>query len=197
MRYFVRLYLILPLLVITAIMAGCAMRERTLVEEVPYEHQLELAAGYIQAGDDQNALIVLNESIARNPNRPEAYSMLGDIYYASEDLEGAAREYRRAIERGDSDPAVLNNLAWVKTSVGQHGSALSLIERAIEMAPVPLYPYLDTRARILRSMGNLEEARRSAEMALRLTPAQDIEMRQDLETLLDDLRVLEESGGRL
>jgi Flp pilus assembly protein TadD len=196
MRYSIRLHLLIHLLVITAIMAGCAVREQTIIEEVPYDHQLGLAAGYIQAGDDQNAVAALNKATARNPHRPEAYSMLGDIYYASEDLEGAAREYGRAIDRGDSDPTVLNNLAWVKTSLGQHGPALSLIERAVEMAPVPLYPYLDTRARILRSMGNIEEARRSAEMALRLTPAQDIEMRQDLETLLDDLRILEESGGR-
>ncbi len=197
MRYSARSYFLIHLLIITAIAAGCAVREQTILEEVPYERQLELAAGYTQAGDDQNAVTVLNEAAARNPHLPEAYSMLGDIYYASEDLEGAEREYRRAIERGDSDPAVLNNLAWVRTSLGQHGSALSLIERAIEMAPVPLYPYLDTRARILRSLGNLEEARRSAEMALRLVPAQDSGMRQDLETLLDDLRALEESGGRL
>ncbi|TNF45522.1 tetratricopeptide repeat protein [bacterium] len=197
MRYSGRLYPSVLLLVITFIVAGCGARDHITVDEVPYEDRLSMAADFYQAGENQNAVATLKEAAAKTPHRPEAYSMMGDIYYASEDLEGAAREYRRAIERGDSDAAVLNNLAWVETSLGRHGSALSLIERAIEMAPVPLYPYLDTRARILRSMGNLEEARKSAEMALRLTPAQDIEMQQDLKTLLDNLRVLEESGGQL
>jgi len=193
MRYSGKSYLFIHLLAIMVFVAGCAVREQVTVEEVPYEKRLSMAEDYHEAGDVENAAAILNEAVAREPDRPEAYSMLGDIYYGSEDLEGAAREYRRAVERGNSNPTVFNNLAWVETSLGRHGAALSLIERAIEMGPVPLYPYLDTRARILRSMGNLHEARTSAEMALRLTPARDTEMRHDLEVFLDELRALDRS----
>lgn len=194
MRYSVKSFLFIYLMVIFAFVAGCGVRQQVIVEEMPYEKRLLLARDYYEAGEDENAVVLLNEAAAQEPLRPEAHSMLGDIYYRSEEMTEAALEYRRAVERGDSDPVVLNNLAWVETSLGHHGAALSLVERAIEMAPVPLYPYLDTRARILRSMGNIKEARTSAKMALRLTPVHDIGMRQSLEDFLDELPVLEEPG---
>jgi Tfp pilus assembly protein PilF len=195
MRYSGKLHLFIQLLLITMVfIGGCGVREQVIVEEMPYEKRLSLAKSYYEAGEDKNAVVLLNEAVAQDSLRPEAHSMLGDIYYRSENMTEAALEYRRAVERGDSDPVVLNNLAWVETSLGHHGAALSLVEKAIEMAPVPLYPYLDTRARIFRSMGNIKEARISAEMALRLTPVQDIGMRRNLEDFLDELAVLEEPG---
>ncbi len=166
---------------------GCAGVRHPVAAETSYENRLTLAAGYIRSAENRRAEEVLSGAVADRPERPEAYAMLGDMFHSSGDLEMAAEEYRRSIEKGEDDPAVWNNLAWVESGLGYNGAALYHIEKAIEMAPFPLYPYLDTRARILKAMGNVEEARKGAAMALRLTPASDKRMRQALEKLLGEL----------
>ena len=61
------------------------------------------------------------------------------------------------------------------------------------MDPAPLYPYLETRARILIKLERYEEAEADARAALSLTPEYDREMRTQLEDLVKEIEGL--AGG--
>ncbi|UCF30010.1 MAG: tetratricopeptide repeat protein [bacterium] len=163
---------------------GCITVDQQRVTGMPYPDLLKLASIYIQEGNNPNAEMVLEDAVKSEPDRPEAYAMLGDIFYSKDDLPEAALYYLKALERNGEDTVVLNNLAWVEMGQENYSSALAYIERAVEMAPQPLYPYLDTRARIFRAMGDLDKALSSARIALSLTPEHEVEMRADLIKLI-------------
>jgi Tfp pilus assembly protein PilF len=176
------------LIFIMIILAGCAGRGVKDTSKVPYPDRITLATIYRQSGETERAKDVLKNAIKREPDRPEAYIDMGDMLFMEDDLEGAASNYHNAVESGSEDPVMLNNYAWVMTNLGEHGKALSLADRAINMAPKPLYPYLDTRAMVLKFLGNTKEALISAELAMALTPDHDVAMRQHLEKLIEELK---------
>ncbi len=176
-------------LLVALVSTGCATLDRQRIDKMSYQDRLKLASLHVADDQEQMAETVLKGAADREPDRPEAYAMLGDIYYTGHDLPQAALYYLKALERDGGDPVVLNNLAWVEMGMENYRSALSYIERAIEMAPKPLYPYLDTRARIQLSMGDLKGALSSAKMAFSLTPEREIRMRSELTEMF---RVIEE-----
>lgn len=183
-----RSFLVLGFLLYILSLVGCAGPSVRDFSRMPYNDRLTLATIHRQSGEVELAKAVLKRAIEQYPDRPEASIRLGDILFLEDDLQDAADSYQAAVDAGSSDPVMLNNYAWVMTNMGRHGSALSLIERAVNLAPVPLYPYLDTRAMVLRALGNYREALKSAELALALTPDRDEKMRRHLEKLISDLK---------
>jgi tetratricopeptide (TPR) repeat protein len=155
---------------------------------MPYDDRLQLASIYIQGGQVDRALRLLEDAIAQDSGRPEAFAMLGEILWLKADLDGSANYLEKALEIGGDDPVVLNNLAWVEMAHGNVPKALDLIDRAVRMEPVPFYPYLDTRSRILEALGRPEEALTDARTALDLTPEYNKEMRSRLEELISNLK---------
>ena len=102
-------------------------------------------------------------------------------------IAALTRSLARALEVGGDDPGTLNNLAWVELKRGNPEEALHLVERALGSDPSPRYPYLDTRARILKALGRYEEALVQAAAALKMTPEHDPGMRKGLEELIREL----------
>jgi tetratricopeptide (TPR) repeat protein len=154
---------------------------------MPYDDRLRLASIYIQSGQEDRALPLLEDAITQNTGRPEAYAILGEVLYLQGDLEGSARHLARALETGGDNPVVLNNLAWVEMGRGHMERALDLTDRAVRLDPAPIYPYLDTRSRILEALSRYEEALADAKTALRQVPDHDTAMRDRLEKLVRDL----------
>ena len=56
--------------------------------------------------------IVLQE-IDRNPDNPQLYRALGDLYYSTKNYEGVREAYEHSLLLKSDDPHVLNNLAWL------------------------------------------------------------------------------------
>lgn len=175
------------ILVFAFLLASCAGPVRRGDREMAYEDRLRLASIYIQSERFARAVPLLEEAAAREPGRPEAHSMLGEVLFLSGDLEGAARSLYLALDAGGDDPLVLNNLAWIEMQRGRAPEALGLIERALKSDPVPLYPYLDTRARVLKALGRSGEALRDALTARRIVPEHDAGMINQLEDLIREL----------
>jgi tetratricopeptide (TPR) repeat protein len=119
--------------------------------------------------------------------------MLGELFWLKGDLEKSAIHLENALNAGGEDPLILNNLAWVESAKSQPERALALSDRAIVMDPAPLYPYLETRARILIKLERYEEAEADARAALSLTPEYDRKMRTQLEDLVKEIEEL--AGG--
>ena len=168
-------------------LAACAGPSRRETLQMPYDDRIKLASIYMQGGQTDKAVPLLEDAAIQDEDRPEAWAMLGELYWLKEDFSTSSRHLKKALKAGGEDPVVLNNLAWVESAGGKTDKALSYSDRAIAMDPAPLYPYLETRARILVKLERYEEAQADARAALDLTPEYDTKMREGLEELLEEI----------
>lgn len=183
MRAWSRVVTVLLLLIATA----CARVEYRPEQRMTYEDRVRLGTIYMQSGQMERAREVLQGAVAREPDRKEARVLLGEALYNLGSLPAAQEQLETALDRGGDDPVVLNNLAWIRIQMGRSEQALEAIERAVEMSPDPLYPYLDTQARVLAKLGRHREALETARAALSLTPEYDSKAIKALEKLVKEL----------
>jgi len=177
------------------VLVSCAGVPRRAVPLMPYEDRIQLASIYIQKGQPDMAVPLLEDAVDQDQERPEAWAMLGELSWLKGELKESSRYLEKALQKGGEDAVVLNNLAWVESAKGEQERALALADRAIAQDPSPLYPYLETRARVLLELGRYREAAADAEAALSLTPAYDTKMRQQLEQLIGELKDLGAGEG--
>jgi tetratricopeptide (TPR) repeat protein len=83
---------------------------------------------------------VLKKEIAKNPNQPDLYRELGDIYYHWKKYSQAIDYYIRALDISPNDPEALNNLAWLYAtcedeSLRDPRMALNLSKKAASISP--------------------------------------------------------------
>ena len=175
---------------LVATLVSCAGPSRRDTLTMPYEDRLQLASIYIQGGQEDKAVPLLEDAVNQEKERPEAWAMLGELFWLKGDLKKSSIHLENALKAGGEDPLILNNLAWVESAKGIPFRALALIDRAIAMDPAPLYPYLETRARILIKLQRYEEASADARAALSLTPEYDTRMREQLEKLIEEIKEL-------
>lgn len=175
-------------------LVSCAGPSRRDTLQMPYEDRLKLASIYIQGGQEDRAIPLLEDAVIQDKSRSEAWAMLGELFWLKGDLKASSNHLEKALETGGEDPVVLNNLAWVESSKGHPVRALALVDRAIAMNPVPVFPYLETRARVLMKLGRYEEAAVDARAAQSQTPEYDTKMREQLEELLREIEGL--AGGK-
>ncbi len=171
-------------------MVSCASLSRRNILTMPYEDRLQLASIYIQGGQVEKAIPLLEDAVNQERDRPEAWAMLGELFWLKGDLEKSSTYLEKALNAGGEDPLILNNLAWVESARGHPERALALVDRAIAMEPAPLFPYLETRARILMKLQRYEEASADARAALSLTPEYDKDMKEQLEELIGEIEEL-------
>jgi Tfp pilus assembly protein PilF len=173
------------ILAITVVSCAGPSRRDTLT--MPYEDRLQLASIYIQGGQVEKAVPLLEDAVNQERDRPEAWAMLGELFWVKGDLEKSSTYLEKALKAGGEDPLILNNLAWVESAKENPDRALALVDRAVAMDPVPLYPYFETRARILMKLQRYEEALADASAALSLTPDYDKKMREQLGELIKEI----------
>ena len=161
---------------------------------MPYEDRLQLASIYIQGGQEDKAIPLLEDAVIQEEDRPEAWAMLGELFWLKGDLKKSSIHLDQALKTGGEDPLILNNLAWVESAKGHSDRGLALVDRAIAMDPAPLYPYLETRARILMKLQRYDEAAADARAALSLTPEYDRKMRTQLEELIKEIEGLNDGS---
>ncbi|MEO0249637.1 MAG: PEGA domain-containing protein [candidate division WOR-3 bacterium] len=70
------------------------------LRRLPYERRWQIARNHTNAGRRDRALNLLSELAAEEPNRPEAYELMGQIHYLQNDFSQAHQILGRAIERG-------------------------------------------------------------------------------------------------
>ena len=92
--------------------------------------------------------IILRE-IDRNPDSPQLYRMLGDLYYRTKNYSGVQQAYEQSLLLKSDDPHVLNNLAWLYATCEdqQFRDPPRALELALQAAAILQEPHvLDTLA---------------------------------------------------
>lgn len=92
--------------------------------------------------------IVLRE-IDRDPDNPQLYRALGDLYYNTKNYEGVRSAYEQSLLLKGDDPHVLNNLAWLYATCEdrQLRDPPRALELALKAAAIAEEPHiLDTLA---------------------------------------------------
>jgi Zn-dependent protease with chaperone function len=110
--------------------------------------------------------------LERNPDNPNLYSILGDLYLKNEHFGSARTAYRNALRLAPDNTRVLNNLAWLfatcpRLSFRNPREALALAQKAARLKPEA--HILDTLAESFFVNGRYVEAVTAEKMALQVT----------------------------
>jgi tetratricopeptide (TPR) repeat protein len=115
------------------------------------EDNIQVAANLAQVfllTDRPNETVALMNSIAvKAPNSPDVQRLIGTAHQELGRLDLAEEAYRRAMELGTSDPAVLNNRAVVLQALGRSAEAIELLELLRSRG--------DDKLETLNNLGNL------------------------------------------
>lgn len=113
-------------------------------------------------------------TIALDPDRPQAYSLLGSLSLLEGDFSRAVELGERAysLDPNDSDVAAL--LAYTLTYTGEPARAIPLIDRAIKLRPISPQWYKWLLGRAYRLTGRYTKAISVLTEAMRAEPASPI-----------------------
>jgi Zn-dependent protease with chaperone function len=116
----------------------------------------------------------LLQEIARAPDNPDLYGMLGDFYHSRKEYHEAVTAYKKVLQRQPDSSKILNNLAWLLVTCDDQGlrnpaKALDYARRATEIEPAP--HILDTLAESYYATGDIEQAIETEQKALLLMPS--------------------------
>lgn len=129
--------------------------------------RLQLASGYLQAGQSAIALDEARQAIALDPALTDAYHVQALAQMALRRPAEAEQSFRAALSRRQDDGDLLNNYGWLLCEQGRYAEALTQLQRAVAA------PSTGGAARMLTSLGacqlrqgDLEAAHRSLTSAL-------------------------------
>lgn len=137
--------------------------------------QLGLAAAYQRQGENEKARELIESVLRENPDVPDAYRWVADLYLEQKIYGEAVRFYEEALQRNPADAAAHNNLAWLLATAEDPvfrdaDRALHHARRAVELSEGKEAAFLDTLAEAHYVSGNFEEAVRVQTRALELEP---------------------------
>ncbi|HEX7031185.1 MAG TPA: type IV pilus biogenesis/stability protein PilW [Gammaproteobacteria bacterium] len=101
------------LLPLTMVLAACVstgpVEDDTSTEAARFNTRL--AAEYLKRGDVQTAMQKVDKALEQDDELPEAHLVKGMIYARAEEYGEADDHFLRAADLGETDPAILNNVA--------------------------------------------------------------------------------------
>ncbi len=104
---------------------------------------------------------IIQRELDKNPDSPNLYSMLGDLYYSNKNYSKTIKAYEQSIALAPDNPQVLNNLAWLYATCEVERfrdpkKALKLAKKAAEIEKSP--HILDTLAESFYVNSQFEKA---------------------------------------
>lgn len=104
---------------------------------------------------------IIQRELEKNPDSPNLYSILGDLYYSNKNYAKTIKAYEQSIALAPDNPQVLNNLAWLYATCEVERfrdpkKALKLAEKAAEIEKSP--HILDTLAESFYANSQFEKA---------------------------------------
>ncbi len=161
---------------------------RRAVEAEPNTLALLWLSGSLTAqGRDNDAIELLDEWLVEYPDDVMVHNELASTYLRLGREAEAREHYQEVMQRGAENVIVMNNLAWLLREDDTQ-QALSLIERAYELAPGSPH-IMDTYAMVQLERGAVDEAMALNQSALELMPAAP-------EFLVHRAQILHAAGNR-
>ncbi len=109
-----------------------------------------------RSGASDQAITLLSAWVAKHPDDMPAQSVLSSLDLSANKLDDAEQHLNAVLAVRRTDPASLNNLAWIKQQQGDGAAAKGLAERAYFQAPKP--EVADTLGWILAKQGDTPTA---------------------------------------
>ncbi len=131
-----------------------------------------LASTAVQAGLFDLALEQLRFLIAAEPGSADLHVRLGEVQARRGDRASAIQSLERARALAPNDPAPLGLLAHLLDLEGRRSEALALHRRALQLKPQDPFAMNNVAYLLAETGGDLNEAMRLAEFALRKLPQQ-------------------------
>ena len=132
-------------------------------------HQ-NLGLAYMQNRDGENALKQFHSALEIDANLPEALTMLGTLYTATNKFDEAETHYEQAIALAPAAAVAYHGLAYL---YGQHDrnleKAVELARHATELSPDSAL-YHNTLSWLYYKVGKYDEAETAILMAIELAP---------------------------
>ncbi|HVX84226.1 MAG TPA: tetratricopeptide repeat protein [Phycisphaerae bacterium] len=126
-----------------------------------------------QAGRAAEAEVAYRQTLAMNPNNPDALHMLGVLLHQHGHTQQALPLVARAAALQPNNADIFVNLAELQRCVGQVEAGLQSARRAVEIAPANASAHVNVAA-LLRAAGRPDEALISAQKAMQLNPSMAI-----------------------
>lgn len=117
----------------------------------------------------QEAERVVNQSLAKYPDRVDFIRVLGSIQRVRGDIETAVDTLRRAIQLDPTKPGLYQELSKTLDKQGELDEAVSLAQRATELLPTNAHFHL-WLGLLLKKQRRRDDARTSFERAIELDP---------------------------
>ena len=111
--------------------------------------------------------------LADNPKDLPFVNYLAETAMNEKQFPLAEARFRKALEIEPSNPAILNNLAWVLGKQDKNAAALEVANKAVKLAPKQP-TFLDTRAELQAKMGLLDDAVTTQRQAVALDPRAEL-----------------------
>lgn len=89
------------------------------------------------SGKYDQAIQLLSEFIASNPNEPDAYFHLGNAYFKKGDFKQAISSYLKALEKKPKDPELLFQLGMAHYNNKEYPMALDIFDRGLKLKKQP------------------------------------------------------------
>lgn len=100
-------------LILLFVLLGCAE------EEVTSEQHLANAKSYLEADDTASAIVELKNSLQKDGNNSRARSLLGITYFDDGEYQSAAKELKKAYDKGVDSALIVPHLAKAWLSLGE------------------------------------------------------------------------------
>jgi tetratricopeptide (TPR) repeat protein len=133
------------------------------------EASLELARIHLSRGRPAEALAILEAIPASAEELPALHDLKAEARLGAGDLEGAAREYQKAVELSPGSAPAQFNLAKVLGQIGQEDRMLTHLAKAIELDPGSAVAHLYL-ANVSLERGDLARAVALAKKGIDLGP---------------------------
>ncbi len=112
---------------------------------------VQLGIGYLRQGDWNSARAKLDKATEQDPGNVIAHTALGLVYQNLGDVEGAEKNFRRAVDLAPHDPDALNGLAvFLCQDKNEREEALQLFDSALQ---IPLSEKYSNKAMLYTNAG--------------------------------------------
>lgn len=144
------------------------------------EARFDAALTLYRAGDLAAAAAMLERVLEQEPDRGEAWHLLGVIRSLAPDQEGALAALERALALRPQDAEILGNLARLRIKQKQYEPAASLLQKALALAPrdAELWRNLSLARRRQEDIAGALEAARQLQALRPDDPAAALELGQ-------------------